>query len=269
VPKEAYDPDGTGEIAVLKKEIFPRFGSKMPLWPEDNPGGTGGGYSFTRPPFPLELTNVQKATNHPSKRQPFTPEEDYIMINWMMRAFPLFDTPTHRLGFGLTSFQSPCLWHWAEQFKLTRRGWESMKTRSRLTLEPMIKGQAEIPHELLERMRENDLFVLDGNKLTAYNKELALQLNEDARSNPMVDLIINSLDPPPAAVPARKRRFAKPGANGIHGVSGVLLEQPNDQLAIVDPVIHIEGDQNDHGEQEDDQEDNVQPSRAKRRKNAE
>lgn len=257
----------------LTHELFLRYGSKMPRWPEDrltngstirptprpprpasapstandndenaSPSAPASQASTTAPstpnsrrgperlPFPPELLNVPRCNvggNGPNSR--FRPEEDAALLIWMIRIFPLF----HRLG--LATFQSPCIWHWAQQAHITSRSWESMKSRARQVLQLQITGSRPLDEDVYQQLKDNGYFVFSGHKLVHYNRAAVERDNDRSKANPTNPDLIQELGELPDAVPTRKGK--RPGSTMVEPTEAEgtmdVVEEP--EIATMDP----------------------------------
>lgn len=210
------------DVPLLAYEVFMRYGTKMPLWPEDEmrpPVPRNKGASIKdranasrstplqprragapRPKFPTQLLSVPRCTYNVEPNARYHPEEDSTLLIWMIRAFPLFNSSV-----GVTSYQSPCLWHWAQQMHLlTQRTWESMKSRARQVLVKYITGAQDVPDDLFDLIGEHEYFTFDGRKLTSFNRLAVDRDNEASKNQPDAQQLLSELDDPPPAVPTRK-----------------------------------------------------------------
>ena len=213
----AYGPKAslrapTEPIRKLEYEVFVRFGTTMPRWAEDSrsivvpPDGSARPARRNhnqRPLFPAQLLSAPRADTPLARHMRFTPQEDAAMLIWMIRAFTLFGDEK---GFGLTSFQSPCLWHWAEQHRLTLRGWESMKSRARIVLCHYIHGTSPLPEDVFECLRDNDYFTFDGTRLAGFDRRRVEADNEASFNAPQSQQNLAKLPPPPPAVPQKLKK---------------------------------------------------------------
>ena len=215
------------EVPRLAYEVFMRYGTKMPLWPEDDPSRVAPrrGLSINakraaavapsepprragapRPKFPAQLLNVPCCNTILERNARFRPEEDATLLIWMIRAFPLFTG-----AIGLTSYQSPCLWHWAQQARLLpNRTWESMKSRARQVLVKYITGASDLPSDLFQLLEQNEYFTFEGLRLVSFNRQAVERDNEASKNHPDAQLYLDQLDPAPDAVPTRKGKRATP-----------------------------------------------------------
>lgn len=223
-------------VERLPFEVFLRYGSTMPVWPEDRTSCLAGKKADApapapretrptapqetpsdaaivaerrtrpwsgpkRPTFPLELLDVPQSKfffNGEKGQKRYRPEEDAALLVWMIRAYPLFGTEP---DYGLTSFMSPCLWHWAEQNSITNRSWESMKSRARNTLISYITGKTELPQDVWELLRKTSYFRFSGHNIVGFDRD---RIDTDNyRSATMKDAAarFRNLKPAPEAVP--------------------------------------------------------------------
>lgn len=230
------------QVPHLQFSIFvrPEALTKMDMWPEEKkerrrPGGQ------TRPPFPAELYQATQSDFKPEigKKIPFTPEEDVALMRWMIRALPMMGP---EMGKGLTSFHSPCLWHWAQQRLVTQRHWESMKTRCKTTLEHYICGERDVPEPVFQLLVGDPLFEWKDHRLVRYNRAEAERQNMES-AQICVDLRVDlkrQLGPPPDAVPERKRSYKDP--NKLQRLSGSVASATSTQT----PVILLGAEESDH-----------------------
>lgn len=204
-------------IPVLKYEVFIRYGKTMDLWPEDIEGARlhrtrGPARQPRRPPFPAQLLSVPRSDVIPTPNMKFAPDEDAKMLIWMIRASSLFGPEK---GFGLTSHLSPCLWHWAEQHRLTRRGWDSMKSRARQELLPILWGKKELSETLLSLLIDAGYFVFKDSKISGYHRRRVDEDNEASARNPESARLLRELPPPP---PATSRKVVSADLNDDYDV---------------------------------------------------
>ena len=227
-------------IHRLQYEVFVRYGSKMPVWREDKrpnpllpnrkptvrpstvagannnasavsnsdnqapiPIPTRGRAGPGRAPFPVQLLSVPRCTLPATEIEVnarYKPEEDAAMLICMIRAFPLFRTTQ----LGASTYQSPCLWHWAQQHRLINRTWESMKSRARQVLIAVITGEADIQEAVYHILKNNEYFIFEGYRLVSYNRKAVERDNERSRVNENNAELLRALAPAPDAVPVRK-----------------------------------------------------------------
>lgn len=207
-------------IPKLLYEVMLRYDSsipKMEIWPEDTAPYTtrprtrgnnditrrGGLRSGSRPVFPDELLTVPRYQGDAIPHTRFRPEEDAAMLIWMVRALPLIGLP----GFQLRTFQSPCLWHWAQQAEITQRDWQTMKSRERNVLRHYFSGAVPLPDAIYKLLKHVPYFIFEGQKLARYNRTAVEKANLESKNHPAKHTLIASLrPPPPTSTPGAKKR---------------------------------------------------------------
>ena len=267
------------EIRPLQREVFLRFGTTMPTWPEDlqfyrqpprpvrghRHRVTGGNH---RPVFPDELLTSPRYEGRHVNHTRFSPAEDAAMLIWMVRAWPLIeeDNPDRPMNpTGLRSFQSPCLWHWAQQHALTSRGWETMKSRERMVLRSYFNGSTPLPDNIYAILKETPYFVYEGQYITMYNRTAVLNANAESANNPDKQVLIDRLLEMPPAVPVRRRRRSGPEAFELHPLEQDIRDNSMDTSDVFNASSSDMMDANKNNDELEDSDALAEPG-PKRRK---